>query len=154
MTVQTTAPDLPAQALQLAAPVRATLAHLAVVTELGRQGRRGHRTPLCRTPGGPAGWREAVDRPDRNPRVRADRRRRGSFRRGRQVAISTGAVVSRAPRSLGLRTLAAATTGVYVVGGKADPVRRGHARPAPLGWLALARHRPVGYARRHGHVAA
>ena len=60
--------------------------------------------------------------PDRNPRVPLREGGLRSFRRRRQVAISTGAVILSERRSLGLRTLAAATTGVYVVGGKADPL--------------------------------
>lgn len=122
MTVQTTAPDLPAQALQLAAPVEPPSRISQWVTELGHAAKAAEAivdTPLCPDawwplPAGVKLWTI----PDRNPRLRLTNEDEGSFLRRRQVAISTGAVVLSAAESLGLRTLAAATTGVYVVGGK------------------------------------
>lgn len=76
-------------------------------------------TPLCPDawwplPGGVKLW----NIPDRNPRLMLPNEDADSFNRRRQVAISTGAVVLSAAESLGLDTLAAAVTGVYVVGAK------------------------------------
>lgn len=122
MTVQTTAPDLPAQALQLAAPVEPPSRISQWVTELGHAAKAAEAivdTPLC-----PDAWwplppgTKLWNVPDRNPRVPLREEDSESFRRRRQVAISTGAVILSSAESLGLRTLAAATTGVYVVGGK------------------------------------
>jgi len=56
--------------------------------------------------------------PDRNPRVPLPNEDRESYLARRRVAVSTGAVVLSAAESLGLDTMAAAITGVYVVGGK------------------------------------
>lgn len=122
MTVQTTAPDLPAQALQLAGPAEPPSRISQWVTDLGHAAQAAATivdTPLCPDawwplPPGVKPWTV----PDRNPRVPLRDEDLESFHRRRQVAISTGAVILTAAESLGLRTLAAATTGVYVVGGR------------------------------------
>lgn len=122
MTVQTTAPHLPEQALQPAAPVEPPSRISQWVTDLGHAAQAAATivdTPLCPDawwplPPGVKPWTV----PDRNPRVPLRDEDLESFHRRRQVAISTGAVILTAAESLGLRTLAAATTGVYVVGGR------------------------------------
>ena len=98
MTVQTTAPDLPAQALQLAAPVEPPSRISQWVTELGHAAKAAEAivdTPLCPDawwplPAGVKLWTI----PDRNPRLRLTNEDEGSFLRRRQVAICTASATS------------------------------------------------------------
>ena len=137
---QTTAPDLPLHRPQLAPPRSGHPLHLAVGDRADHAARppRPSWTPVM--PGrlvAPAPGTKLAG-PSRTGTLGCACAREGLVPpRRRQVAISTGAVMLSAAESLGLRTLAAATTGVYVVGGKPSLFAEAMLGMLPLGGLAV-----------------
>ena len=121
MTIETiTTPGVPAHLMAPPAPAPSRI--VAWVDSLSVALKASETivdTPLC-----PDAWWPLPPNltlkgvPGRNPRVPLPNEDRESYLARRTVAVSTGAVVLSAAESLGLDTMAAAITGVYVVGGK------------------------------------